>query len=274
MSTCAHGVSLTNSLRKSAAVIEPPPPAPTFFRSAIVLLHCSAYSLASGIFHSSSPVSAAAPSKLSPRSSSDVQRPAYSGPSATMTAPVSVAMSTIASICPRASAYTSASARVRRPSASVLMTSIVFWLEATRMSPGRIASAETMFSHAATMKCTSTPLGARPATTRAVPSTAPAPPMSNFIFSIIDPAPALMLYPPESNVSPLPTRPSFLVAGPSGGVYVRWMNLGGSHAPCETPRYAPMPRASHSSFSSTLSERQSNSSARAAAVAAIEVGVR
>ena len=44
-------------------------------------------------------------------------------------APVSVAMSTIAST-PRASAYTSASASVSRPSASVLITSIVLPFDA------------------------------------------------------------------------------------------------------------------------------------------------
>ena len=54
--------------------------------------------------------------------------------------------------------------------------------------------------------------------------------MSNFIFSIIDPAPALMLYPPESKVRPLPTSATFFAALPPGGMYVRWMNLGGSHA--------------------------------------------
>ena len=36
---------------------------------------------------------------------------------------------------------------------------MVFWLDAVRMSPGRIASALTMFSHEAMMKCVSTPSG-------------------------------------------------------------------------------------------------------------------
>ena len=36
---------------------------------------------------------------------------------------------------------------------------MVFWLDAVRMSPGRIASALTMFSHEAMMKWVSTPSG-------------------------------------------------------------------------------------------------------------------
>jgi hypothetical protein len=49
-------------------------------------------------------------------------------------------------------------------------------------------------------------LGRSCAIALAHPSTAAHPPISNFISSIIDPAPTLRLYPPESNVSPLPTR--------------------------------------------------------------------
>lgn len=72
-----------------------------------------------------------------------------------MYSPVSVARSMMVSTC-SFSAYTRASASVSRPSASVLMISIVLPLLAATMSPGRIASAETMFSHTAEMKCTST----------------------------------------------------------------------------------------------------------------------
>ena len=50
MSRCAHAVSLTNSLRKSAAVIEPPPPgAPRLARSAILELICSQLGLGLGL---------------------------------------------------------------------------------------------------------------------------------------------------------------------------------------------------------------------------------
>ena len=69
--------------------------------------------------------------------------------------PVSVAKSMIVST-PSLSAYTSASARVSLPSASVLRTSIVLPFEATKMSPGLMASAEIIFSHTAVMKWTST----------------------------------------------------------------------------------------------------------------------
>ena len=110
-----------------------------------------------------------------------------------MHAPVSVAMSTIAST-PSASAYTSASASVSRPSASVLITSIVLPFDAVSTSPGRIARSEIMFSHAATMKWTSTPAGLSSPIALAAPSVAAEPPQSNFISSIIEPAPALRLY--------------------------------------------------------------------------------
>ena len=106
-----------------------------------------------------------------------------------MHAPVSVAMSTIAST-PSASAYTSASASVSRPSASVLITSIVLPFDAVSTSPGRIARSEIMFSHAATMKWTSTPAGLSSPIALAAPSVAAEPPQSNFISSIIEPAPA------------------------------------------------------------------------------------
>ena len=78
--------------------------------------------------------------------------PATDGPSATMQAPVSVAMSMHASTLAIFWAYTSASASVSLPSASVLFTSTVFPLDAFRMSPGRIPTPATMFSQDATMK--------------------------------------------------------------------------------------------------------------------------
>ena len=75
--------------------------------------------------------------------------------------------------------------RVRGETAftSVLLTSMVFPLDAVRMSPGRRPRLPIMFSQLATMKCASTPGGAVSAMMRAAPSVAPAPPMSNFIIS-------------------------------------------------------------------------------------------
>ena len=55
-----------------------------------------------------------------------------------MIAPVSVARSTIRS-APSAAAYASASARISRPSASVLLTSTVLPFEMRMMSPGLVA---------------------------------------------------------------------------------------------------------------------------------------
>ena len=65
--------------------------------------------------------------------------------------PVRVAKSMMVST-PSLSAYTNASARVSLPSASVLRTSIVLPFEATKMSPGLMASADIMFSQTAVMK--------------------------------------------------------------------------------------------------------------------------
>mmetsp|Transcript_3777 Transcript_3777/g.8912 ORF Transcript_3777/g.8912 Transcript_3777/m.8912 type:complete len:270 (-) Transcript_3777:963-1772(-) len=242
MSTWAHGVlSVTNSLRKRAAVMAPPARGPTLVRSAILDLVSSLYSSeASGMRQTLSPVRLELASKALASSSQELQSPAHLSPSEMMHAPVRVAMSTMASgLGPSSfSAYTSASASVRRPSASVLITSTFFPLEAVRMSPGRIARSETMFSHAATMKSTATPLGFWRPMALAAPRTAALPPMSNFIISIMDPGPALRLYPPESKVRPLPTRETRFSTSPSG-LYERWMNLGSPSPgllPWATPR--------------------------------------
>ena len=62
-----------------------------------------------------------------------------------MHGPVSVATSMIASGASSA-AIAIASARISRPSASVLVTSTVLPLNIVSTSPGRIAEPETMFS--------------------------------------------------------------------------------------------------------------------------------
>mmetsp|Transcript_32802 Transcript_32802/g.67001 ORF Transcript_32802/g.67001 Transcript_32802/m.67001 type:complete len:246 (-) Transcript_32802:288-1025(-) len=195
MSICAHG-AFVNSWRKSAAVIAPPPLGPTLVRSAIFDLVSSLYSAdARGMRHTFSPVALLDFSSAAATPSSELQTPAYLSPSEMMQAPVSVAMSTTASILGpgKLSANTRASASVSRPSASVLITSMVFPLDAVRTSPGRMARSLIMFSHAATMKCTSTPRGCSKPTALAAPNTAALPPMSNFIISIIEPAPAFKL---------------------------------------------------------------------------------
>mmetsp|Transcript_4880 Transcript_4880/g.17432 ORF Transcript_4880/g.17432 Transcript_4880/m.17432 type:complete len:226 (+) Transcript_4880:166-843(+) len=225
MSRCAHFASSlsTNRLKNNAAVMLPPPLVPVFFMSAISLFICSQYDSRMGIRQNASPASRAAASISLAMPSSGVNTPATSGPKPTMMAPVSVATSTIFVAPAVFSAYTSASASVSLPSASVLFTSMVFPLDAVRMSPGRRPRLPIMFSHDATMKCAATSGGAVSATTRAAPRVAPAPPMSNFIISIMLPAPALMLYPPLSNVRPLPTTATFVrsFAFFPLGVYVR-----------------------------------------------------
>ena len=73
-------------------------------------------------------------------------RPARSWPSATMMAPVSVESSTMACGLNFSCAYHMASHRIRRPSASVLMTSTVWPDIDFTTSPGRWALPSGMFS--------------------------------------------------------------------------------------------------------------------------------
>src|SRR2546425_3684752 len=91
-------------------------------------------------------------------------------------------------------AYDSASQRIRRPSASVLMISIVLprWLFTT--SPGLIAVPEGRFSVAG-IRPTTLILGFRRPSTSNAPSTAVAPDLSKFMSSIF--AAALIGDPPQ-----------------------------------------------------------------------------
>ena len=112
---------------------------------------------------------------------------------------------------PSSQARTMASARISRPSASVLSTATVvppYWV---RTSPGRWAVAEGMFSAMGTVAVT---VSGRPssATRTIVATTAAAPAMSEVMSSI--PAAGLMEMPPVSKVMPLPTRPTFAVPPP------------------------------------------------------------
>src|SRR5437763_278010 len=132
------------------------------------------------------------------------KKPAYRSPRASSIAPVSVARSSTC-VAPSRRAYQSASARTRRPSASVLMISIVLPFAARTMSPGRKASPPGMFSAAAS---TATARTGRPrAAIAPMPCSVPAPPaMSPFIASM--PLAGLMEMPPVSKVIDLPTSPS------------------------------------------------------------------
>ena len=130
-----------------------------------------------------------------------------------MIAPVSVAMSTSRS-APWATACARQSASTSRPSASVLMISIVTPLDAVTTSPGRIARPEGMFSVAPTTATTRTGSSSR-AIASTAPSTAAPPDMSNFISNIL--FAGLIEMPPVSNVTALPTSPSTgpVASGPS-----------------------------------------------------------
>ena len=167
-----------------------------------------------GMRHALSPVTLDAASNSAAKLSSAVQTPQICFPSEIMHAPVSVDNSRIESHPISSSTYTRASAKVSRPSASVLITSIVLPFEAVKISLATNAFGPIIFSHAATTKWTSTPLGPNAAIACAAPKTAAAPPQSNFINSIME---VLMLYPPVSNSNPFPTMPTFLCTWPSLG---------------------------------------------------------
>ena len=102
-----------------------------------------------------------------------------------------------------------------RPSASVLLTSIVVPSSARTMSPGLTAPPSTRFSVAPTRPITRT--GAWSSASAQTASITAAPPhMSNFISCI--PAAGLSEIPPESNVTALPINAisgAFSDAGPS-----------------------------------------------------------
>ena len=109
----------------------------------------SAYSGSSGRRQRRSPVASPAASTASHQASSLPIRPACTGPNVVTMPPVSVARSTRRS-APRSIACVRQSASTRRPSASVLLISIVTPARERTMSPGRIARPETMFSAAPT----------------------------------------------------------------------------------------------------------------------------
>ena len=104
-----------------------------------------------------------------------------------------------------------ASARISRPSASVLPTSTVRPARVSSTSPGRMASAETAFSTAGISRRSRT--GRPRAMTRSASARAwAAPPMSFFIQRM--PAEGLRSRPPVSNATPLPTSTSMGAPSP------------------------------------------------------------
>ena len=122
-----------------------------------------------------------------------------------MIAPVSVARSTISRGLKRSLVYHSASASTSRPSASVLITSMVCPDIERTTSPGRCALPDGMFSTRPTTPTAST-WAPRAASARIRPITVAAPAMSHFISSML--AAGLIEMPPVSKVTPLPTKAS------------------------------------------------------------------
>src|SRR5437867_2755838 len=199
-------------------------------------LSSSRYSSHRGSGQQRSPARSPASRTSLTSASSFPMAPIATWPRATTTAPVSVAMSSTAAGLKRRT-NDSASHRIRRPSASVLMISIVLpkWLFTT--SPGFTAVPDGRFSVAG-MRPTTLSFGLRAPSTSNVPSTAAAPDMSNFMSSMF--CAGLIEIPPESNVTPFPTRTMGGAASPAPR-YSSTMKRGSCSVPCATASSAPMP---------------------------------
>ena len=163
-----------------------------------------------------------------------------------MIAPVSVARLITPVGLNRSCAYQSTSARTKRPSASVLITSIVSPFIEVTISPGRTALPDGMFSTRPT-RPTTLALALRRASVFMTPATTPAPPMSMVISSM--PAAGLMLIPPVSNTTPLPTKAKGASSPPP--FHCITTTLDGLSDPCPTQRRDPMPSFSRSASSRT-----------------------
>src|SRR5204862_141269 len=203
ISRCAHGVSSTKRCRNCAAVIEPPLRVPVFFMSANCESICLSYSGPSGMRQTFSPVSAPILLKRSASSSLLENRPACSVPRATMIAPVRVARSIMNLGLNFFATYQSTSARTSRPSASVLMISMVCPDIDVTMSPGRCALPSGMFS-TRPIAPTALTLALRAASACIRPTTQAAPAMSPFMSSMD--AAGLIEIPPVSKQTPLPMK--------------------------------------------------------------------
>ena len=120
-----------------------------------------------------------------------------------MIAPVSVARSTMNLGLNFFATYQSTSASTSRPSASVLMISMVCPDIEVTISPGRWALPSGMFS-TRPMAPTALTFALRAASACISPTTQAAPPMSPFMSSML--AAPLMEIPPVSKQTPLPTK--------------------------------------------------------------------
>ncbi len=184
-------------------MIEPPLRLPVFFISANCESICLSYSGPSGMRQTRSPVASPALVKRSANSSLLENSPAYSVPSATRMAPVSVARSTMNFGLNFFATYQSTSASTSRPSASVLMISMVWPDIEVTMSPGRCALPSGMFS-TRPMAPTALTFAFRAASACINPTTQAAPPMSPFMSSMF--AAGLIEMPPVSKQTPLPIK--------------------------------------------------------------------
>ena len=210
ISRCAQLVPPVNSLMNIPPLMAAAARPPVFLMSATSLSRSSRYSWNSGICQRRSPEVRPHAIRRAARSSSLQNAPDMRFPSAVTHAPVRVARSTISS-APCAAAYPTASARVRRPSASVFPLSMVWPLLARTTSPGFTAVPDGRFSVAAAMPTTFT-FGFSCATARMVCKTAAAPAMSSFMDAM--PSAGFRLSPPESNVMPLPTMATVFAPDP------------------------------------------------------------
>ncbi len=161
--------------------------------------------------------------------------------------PVRVAMSTTTSGS-SSTAIESASPSSIRPSASVLAISTVVPLCMVITSPGRVEVAETMFSAIGAYAVT---LIGRPrrAIARVAATTLAAPAMSPFMLIMLEDG--LMVRPPESKVTPLPT--SARCATASFGAHVSLTSRDGATEESPTLRMPPQPISASCSWSKTSS---------------------
>ena len=219
-----------------------------------------------GMGHRASPARAAASTTSRRRAGVPMTAPTRS-PRATIWAPVRVATSMTAS-GPSWTARARASARTRRPSASVFVTSTVVPSYMVMMSLGRWAPPPGMFSASASQASTRTASSWR-AAARTTPRTVAAPAMSDFISGME--AGCLRDRPPESKVMPLPTRATRERA--RRGAQVTRTRRGGRAEPRPTPTMPPKPPSSSAASSRTSASRPA-ASARASARAAKTAGVR
>ena len=177
-------------------------------------------------------------------SSTPITAPTLS-PSAICMCPVRVAMSstTSGSSC---TARLSASPSSIRPSASVFAISTVRPLCMVMTSPGRVEVAETMFS-AIGAKAVTRIGRPRRAIAKVAAMTLAAPAMSPFMLVMLEAG--LMLRPPESKVTPLPTRARCAFA--PFGAHDSLTSLDGEAEESPTLRMPPQPISASCSWSKT-----------------------